>query len=61
MAYCECRAAWPVPRRRLTKSHADNKYEFMVPLGGLDCVASKKQIQGPSGAPKEKRSGEDRE
>ena len=42
------------PRRRLTKSHADNKYEFMAPLGGLDCVASKKQIQGPSGAPTEK-------
>ena len=50
-----------VPRRRLAKSHADNRYEFMAPLVGLDCVASKKQIQGPSGAPMEKRSGEDRE
>ena len=50
-----------VPRRQLAISHADNKYEFMVPLGGLDCIASKKQIQGPSGAPMEKRSGEDRE
>ena len=33
----------------------------MMPLGGVDCVASKKQIQGPSGAPTEKRSDEDRE
>ena len=50
-----------MPRRQLAQGQVDNKYEFMVPLGGLDCVASKKQIQGPSGAPKEKRSGEDRE
>ena len=50
-----------VPRRRLTKSQAHKKYEFMAPLRCLDCVASKKQIQGPSGAPMEKRSGEDRE
>ena len=30
-----------VPRRRLTKSQAHKKYEFMAPLRCLDCVASK--------------------
>ena len=62
MAYCEGRTAWPACLGGVSlKARLTTSTSSWCSLAVSECVASKKQIQGPSGAPMEKRSGEDRE